>query len=77
MDLSQANAVRWKKGLSPRKEAKIERRYVEMLERMEADGISSAPYLRAVYEARLPVPPPPPPEPEEELEVGVGSETRP
>jgi hypothetical protein len=83
MDLSQANAVRWKKGLSARKEARIEKRYVEMIEGLEADGVSSAPFLRAVYEARLPVPPPPPePEPEDQdeeepdgsLEIGVRRE---
>ena len=65
MDLSHANAVRWKEGLSERRQARIEKRYVEMIEGLEADGVSSAPYLRAVYEARLPVPPPvPEPEPD-------------
>ncbi|MEJ7875952.1 MAG: sulfotransferase, partial [Solirubrobacterales bacterium] len=43
MDLSQANAVRWKKGLSERRQQRIEDRYVEMIERLEADGVSSAP----------------------------------
>jgi len=80
MDLSQANAVRWKKGLSARRQKRIEKRYVEMLERMERDGISSAPFLRATYEARLPTPPPRPDpepaadEPGDSLEVGVRRE---
>ncbi len=80
MDLSQANAVRWKQGISERRLVKIEKRYVEMLEGLERDGISSAPFLRATYEARLPTPPPKPePEPEDQgpgdsLEVGVRRE---
>jgi hypothetical protein len=60
MNLSQANAVRWKQGLSERRQARIEKHYVAMLESLEADGISSAPYLRATYEARLATPPPRP-----------------
>ncbi|MEJ7876971.1 MAG: sulfotransferase, partial [Solirubrobacterales bacterium] len=43
MDLSHANAVRWKQGLSMRRQQRIEDRYVEMIERLEADGVSSAP----------------------------------
>jgi len=75
MDLSQANAVRWKRGLSKRRQKRIERRYVAMIESLERDGISSAPYLRATYEARLPVPPSPPePETNESLEIGVRRE---
>ena len=75
MDLSQANAVRWKQGLSERRQKRIEKRYVEMLEGMERDGISSAPFLRATYEARLETPPPKPdPESADSLEVGVRRE---
>ncbi len=50
MDLTNANAERWRAGLSERRQRAIEARYVRSLERLEADGVSSAPLLRAVYE---------------------------
>ena len=53
----QANTERWREGISGRRQRSIERRYVEMLERLEADGVSSAPLLRAVYAARIETPP--------------------
>lgn len=53
MDLENANAERWREGTSERKQRAIEKRYVNSLERLEADGVSSAPLLRAVYERRL------------------------
>lgn len=50
MDLESANKERWREGLSERRQRSLAERYVDSLERMEADGISSAPILRAVYE---------------------------
>jgi arsenate reductase (thioredoxin) len=53
----QANTERWREGISKRKQRAIEKRYVEMLERLEADGVSSAPILRNEYQKRIEAPP--------------------
>jgi hypothetical protein len=53
MDHHNANTARWKQGISERRQRKIERRYVEVIESFEADGVSSAPIIRATYERRL------------------------
>lgn len=53
----QANTERWREGLSQRKQRAIEKRYVEMLERLEADGVSSASILRTEYVKRIEAPP--------------------
>lgn len=50
MDLHNSNAERWRQGISAGKQDSLERRYVRMLEGLEADDISSAPILRRVYE---------------------------
>lgn len=65
MDLYSANTERWREGTSERKQRSIDQRYEEMLERLEGDGVSSAPLLRAVYKRRIEAPPviePPPPQ---------------
>jgi protein-tyrosine-phosphatase len=65
MDLYSANTERWREGTSKRKQRSIDERYEEMLGRLEADAVSSAPLLRAVYESRIAEPPviePPPPQ---------------
>lgn len=70
MDLHNANTERWREGISERKQRSIEARYERSLERLEADGISSAPLLRAVFDRRrepgYELPPKPEPEPEAE-----------
>ena len=53
----QANTERWRDGLPAWRQRRLERRYVEVLERLEADGVSSAPLLRAQYEKRIEAPP--------------------
>jgi len=45
-----ANVGRWEEGVSARKREKIDRRYEEILDRLEADGVSCAPLLRASWE---------------------------
>jgi hypothetical protein len=50
MSSDQANADRWRRGISDRRAARIEARYVEALERLEAGGARSAPLLRRAYE---------------------------
>lgn len=65
MDLYSANTERWREGTSKRKQRSIDERYEEMLGRLEADAVSSAPLLRAVYDSRIAEPPvlePPPPQ---------------
>ncbi len=65
MDLYSANTERWREGTSERKHRAIDQRYEGMIERLEEDGVSSAPLLRAVYEQRIEAPPviePPPPQ---------------
>lgn len=66
MDLHNANAERWRQDISLKKQDSLERRYLQMLESLEADGITSAPILRKVYED----PPGPGEAPEEAPESG-------
>ncbi len=52
MDLHSANTERWRAGTSERRQRSIEARYERSLEGLEADGVSSAPLLRAVFDRR-------------------------
>ncbi len=52
MTSEEANKERWREGITKRKAARIEALYVEALERLEADGMRSAPLLRHAYERR-------------------------
>lgn len=52
MSPSQANLERWRRGLSERRARELERRYEEVLEGLEADGITCAPLLRRTFERR-------------------------
>jgi hypothetical protein len=47
-----ANLERWRRGLSERQAHEIERRYEEVLQGLEADGITCAPLLRRTFERR-------------------------
>ncbi len=68
MDLHNANTERWREGISERKQNSIEARYERTLESLEADEVSCAPILRAVFDRRrepdYELPPKPEPEPE-------------
>jgi hypothetical protein len=46
----RANVGRWKRGLSERAQERVRREYEAALERIEADGLVSAPLLREIYE---------------------------
>ncbi|UJA20988.1 sulfotransferase [Thermoleophilia bacterium SCSIO 60948] len=50
MSSGSANEERWRRGLSERKQAQIDARYREILDSLEADGVSSAPLLREALE---------------------------
>lgn len=50
MNFEAANAERWREGLSEPRQADLEARYRAILERLEADGVTSAPILRRAYE---------------------------
>jgi hypothetical protein len=50
MNPGRANRGRWRRGLEPDAQAKVEREYVEVLERLERDGITCAPILRRAFE---------------------------
>ena len=50
MNPGRANRGRWRRGLEPDAQAKVEREYVEVLERLERDGITCAPILRRALE---------------------------
>lgn len=52
MTPAHANVERWRRGLSERRAQAIERRYREVLDRLEADGVTCAPLLRRTYERR-------------------------
>ena len=52
MTTEEANKERWREGISKRKAARIEELYIEALDRLEADGMRSAPLLRHAYERR-------------------------
>lgn len=47
-----AHLERWRGSVPGRRQDEVEAIYVEMLERMEADGVHCAPQLRRSYEAR-------------------------
>lgn len=46
MSSEDANEERWREGLSKRKAAEIQRRYEDILDRLEADAVTCAPLLR-------------------------------
>ena len=50
MTRQEAHSERWRQGISGRKADRIERLYVEVLDRLEADGARCAPLLRRTYE---------------------------
>lgn len=50
MSREEAHSERWREGISRGKADRIERLYVEALERLEADGARCAPLLRRTYE---------------------------
>ena len=50
MSRDAANTERWREGISARQAERIERLYLEALERLEAGGALSAPLLRRSYE---------------------------
>jgi hypothetical protein len=52
MSSEQANAERWLSGLSARGRERVDALYAAALERLEADGVRSAPLLRATWERR-------------------------
>jgi Sulfotransferase family len=52
MSAEQANAERWRAGLSERKRARLDAQYASALEVLEDDGIRTASLLRATYERR-------------------------
>jgi hypothetical protein len=52
MTTEEANKERWREGISERKAAQLEKLYLQALERLEADGLRSAPLLRHAYERR-------------------------
>src|SRR5215210_257598 len=50
MSAELAHSDRWRKGLSDRRAARLERLYEEIVERLEADGVRCAPLLRRTLE---------------------------
>jgi hypothetical protein len=50
MNAERANQGRWRRGLSERRAADLDRRYVAALERLEAGGLTAAPLLRRTLE---------------------------
>jgi hypothetical protein len=50
MNAERANAQRWRRGLSERRASELERRYGEVVARLEADGVRCAPLLRRTLE---------------------------
>jgi hypothetical protein len=52
MNPEAANEERWRRGLSPRRQAGFERLYGEVLNRLEADGVRCASLLRATSDER-------------------------
>jgi Sulfotransferase family len=53
MSTEQANSQRWLEGLSERRRERVDRLYAEALDRLEADGVSSAPLLRRTWKRRI------------------------
>lgn len=56
MSTEEANAGRWREGISAEKRAHLDALYLEALDRLEAGGVSSVPLLRSTYERRAEVP---------------------
>jgi hypothetical protein len=52
MNAEQANAERWRRGISARRAAKLDGLYAEALDRLDAGGARCAPLLRRTYERR-------------------------
>ncbi|MEO8091642.1 MAG: sulfotransferase [bacterium] len=52
MSSNAANAERWISGLSARRRERVDALYAAVLERLEADGVRTAPLLRATYRRR-------------------------
>jgi len=50
MNPDRANRGRWRRGLEPGEQEKLEREYATVLERLERDGITCAPILRRALE---------------------------
>ena len=50
MNPARANRDRWRRGLDAGAQAEVERIYVEVLERLERDGVTCAPLLRRALE---------------------------
>ncbi len=50
MNPARANRDRWRRGLEPAQQAAVERDYLEIVERLEHDGVSCAPILRRALE---------------------------
>jgi hypothetical protein len=50
MNPARANRQRWRRGLPPAEQERIERAYLEILERLERDGVSCVPILRRALE---------------------------
>jgi hypothetical protein len=52
MSSEESNAERWRSGLGERARERIDRLYAEALDRLEDDGIRTAPLLRQTWERR-------------------------
>ena len=52
MSAEEGNTERWVQGLGPRRRARIDELYAEVLDRLEADSVTSAPLLRRTWERR-------------------------
>ncbi len=52
MNPGAANEERWRHGISPRRQARLERSYLRALERLEDTGVRSVPLLRATLDKR-------------------------
>ena len=50
INAERANQGRWRRGVSERRAADIDRRYAEALDRLEADALTAAPLLRRSLE---------------------------
>lgn len=52
MSLDDANAERWREGISDARRVQLDERYREVLDRLEADGVGAVPLLRRTHERR-------------------------
>ena len=52
MSLTDANAERWRQGVSESKRERLDAAYREALGRLGADGVSSVDLLKRTYERR-------------------------